>query len=361
MAAKNAALKTLSERLNATGNDAKQQLARQTEEYERLKIVAKEEEEKRVKALSLLRALRQKLVKCEKDKDDAERERDGLRDAADQARLERTRHEQELVSMRAAGEAQLAKTRASFEREVQSLRAQAEKDARDRKSAWELEAITIRAAAAREVKERDGRVIELEKLLRDGERAKGEVFDALQVRSAEAESAKERQEAVETQMKEAMYELSEARDKISALGDELEELRRGKRDVAREDSNARRLLAEAEARHDAKVRDLEARAKQLESDRHETEEEMGRNLQERLKEVERMRAQLAQKDVDYAESVHSSQIREQRIEEGEKARSELAARLKSVEAMLAQVKEDADRATRAEVSRLCGHAHLMRC
>lgn len=354
LAAKDAALKTLSERLHATGSDAKQRLATQTEEYERLKIVAKEEEEKRVKALSLLRALRQKLVKCERDKEDVERDRNALKEAHEGAKLERVRQEQEVVSLRAAHEQQLAKTRASFEREIASAKAQADKDARERKSQFELEVITARAAAARELKDRDGRITALEQTVRDVERAKVAVFETMQARSAEAEAARTEAELSREQLKEVQYELSEVKDRATALQDEVEQLRRARRDETRDDSLARRSLVEAEQRHEVKVKELEARARQLELDRHDTEAEMGRNLQDRLREVERMRSLLAQKDVDYAESVHSTRVREQRIEEGDKLRIELQARLKSVEAMLQQVKEDAQLAARAEVSERAG-------
>ena len=75
-------------------------------DYAKLQIVAKEEEEKRIKALSLLRALRQKLVKAEKDKEDLALELAALKSAET---TDRARFESEIVSLRAAQELQLSK------------------------------------------------------------------------------------------------------------------------------------------------------------------------------------------------------------------------------------------------------------
>lgn len=357
LAEKDAALQLVASQLAASegkNQEQVQRLGQAGEEHDKLKLVAKEEEEKRVKALSLLRALRQKLVKSEKDREELEKEREGLRmaqgDAGEALKVERARFEQEVVSLRAAQELQLTKLRSSFERETASIRLQGEKEAGQKREKWELEVITVKAQAAKEVKEKEARIRELEKTVREVGVARDGTFESLQMRTAEMESSRERQEALEAERQEMEYELREAKDRLAALGGEVDELKKARRDVSREDTNVRRLLAEAEVRHEAKVRDLEARAQQLEKDRQETEEEMGRNLQERLREVEKMRASLAQKDVDYAESVHSSRQREQRIEEGEVARRELQARLKSVEAMLASVKEDAERSAKAEVN-----------
>lgn len=307
--------------------------------------------------MSLLRALRQKLVKSEKDREEAEKERDALKhgetSAHDTLKADRTRFDQEIVSMRAAQELQLTKLRQSYERETQSIRAQHERDAAAKKGQFELEVITVKAGGAKELANKEARIQQLEKTVREVTASRDTTFDELQVRTAEMESSSTQQETLESRTSELLYELKEAKDRNAALGEEVEELRKARRDVSREDSNTRRLLAEAEARHEAKVRDLEARAKQLEKDRLETEEEMGRNLQDRLKEVERMRASLAQKDIDYAESVHSSKMREERIEEGETVRKELLNKLKSVEAMLANVKVDADKSGQAEVRPLC--------
>ncbi|KAM0792100.1 hypothetical protein ACM66B_004804 [Microbotryomycetes sp. NB124-2] len=337
-----------------TDESVEARLKAKDEEMDKLRVTAKEEEEKRVKALSLLRALRQKLVKSEKDREELQAERDKLKtsDAGQQelVKAERVRFEQEMQSMRAAQEMQISKLRQGFERETTSLKAQHDKDVQHRKAQAELDVITLKAANARELKDKDQRVQELEQTVRQVERARDEVFEQLQIRTAEVESARDRQQALESQCKELEYELSDCRDKLTTMRNEVVELRKAQKDVSTEDQNARRLLAEQEARHEAKVRDLEARARQLDKDRQDVEEEMGRNLQDRLKEVERMRAQLAQKDVEYAESVHSMRLREERIEQADKEKAELASKLKNAESMLKEVKLDAEKSARAEAA-----------
>ncbi|GAA6047637.1 hypothetical protein JCM3770_001601 [Rhodotorula araucariae] len=324
------------------------------EEYDKLKIVAKEEEEKRIKALSLLRALRQKLVKNEQDKGESDRllaeARAGERQAQDTLKADRARFDSEIVALRAAQEQQVNKLKQSFERETANLRAQYERDATNKKGQFELDAITAKAQQAKELAARETRIQQLEATVRELSAARDGVFEQLQLRQAEAESSAAAQEALRTRAAELEYDAAEARDRAAALQDEVDELRRHRHDAAREEGTTRRLLEEAEARHAAKVRDLEARARQLEKDRRELEDEMGRNLQDRLREVERLRAALAKKDVDFADSVQNSQKREKEIEEAQKARAEVEKRLKAVEASHEALREEAERAQQAEAA-----------
>lgn len=353
LASKDAALHLVSAQLSKLEQESAAALAKATEDYDKLKIVAKEEEEKRIKALSLLRALRQKLVKAEKDKEDLEKEKDALRAseaaATESVKTDRARYDQEVVSLRATQELQLSKMRASFDRESNSIRAQSEREAMARKGQFELDVITTKAVHGRELQVKDSRILQLEETVRSLTVERDSFFDQLQLRTAETESAIAQQETLAGQAAELQYELNEANDRAAGLLEELEELRKARRDVSRDDGNTRKLLVEAEARYDAKVRDLEARADQLEKDRLETEEEMGRNLQDRLGEVERMRQLLARKDIDYAESVHSSQQMHAKISRAENERKELQAKLKGLEAVLGDLREDAAKYAKAEV------------
>ncbi|BGP29884.1 hypothetical protein JCM10296v2_001633 [Rhodotorula toruloides] len=320
------------------------EIAKASEEYDKLKIVAKEEEEKRVKALSLLRALRQKLVKNEKEKEDSDKELEQLRASEQQAqetlKADRSRFDSEIVALRSAQEQQINKLKQSFERETAKLKEQFDRDSTNKRGQFELDAITAKAQQAKELAAKDARIKQLEMTVRELTTARDLVFDQLQLRQAEIESSETNQEALKTRAAELEYELSETKDRIAAMQDELDSVRRHRQDSARDEGTTRRLLEEAEARHAIKVRDLETRAAQLEKDRRETEDEMGRNLQERLKEVERLRAALAQKDVDFAESVQNRQKREKEIEEAQKAKADLEARLKKVEAALDRVRDE---------------------
>ncbi|KAL7341974.1 hypothetical protein BJY59DRAFT_31307 [Rhodotorula toruloides] len=328
----------------SAASQTRAEIAKASEEYDKLKIVAKEEEEKRVKALSLLRALRQKLVKNEKEKEDSDKELERLRASEQQAqetlKADRSRFDSEIVALRSAQEQQINKLKQSFERETAKLKEQFDRDSTNKRGQFELDAITAKAQQAKELAAKDARIKQLETTVRELTTARDSVFDQLQLRQAEIESSETNQEALKTRAAELEYELSETKDRIAAMQDELDSVRRHRQDSARDEGTTRRLLEEAEARHAIKVRDLEARAAQLEKDRRETEDEMGRNLQERLKEVERLRAALAQKDVDFAESVQNRQKREKEIEEAQKARADLEARLKKVEAALDRVREE---------------------
>lgn len=97
----------------------------------------KEEEEKRSKAISLLKTVRQKLVKVEKEKEEIEKDR-----AAERA--ERSKANEELEKSKAAREREVNQLRKGFERELASAKERAEKDLAAKKAAWELEMITTK-------------------------------------------------------------------------------------------------------------------------------------------------------------------------------------------------------------------------
>ncbi|GAA6013165.1 hypothetical protein JCM11491_005202 [Sporobolomyces phaffii] len=357
LAARNASLDEANDKLAAAEKSAeatRREIVKAADEYDKLKIVAKEEEEKRVKALSLLRALRQKLVKNEQDKasndQELEKSRKAEKDALDTLKSDRARFDKEIVALRTAHEAQLTKLRTGFEREAQGLKERFEKEAISKRGQFELDAIHVKATQAKEMSAKDTRISQLEAAVKDLTKSRDQVFEEAQKKTEEVEETKSHEAVLRGRTSELEYELKEARDRNAALAEELEEVKRAKRETHRDDSNARKLLAETEARYESRIRDLESRSRQLEKDRQETEEEMGRNMQDRLKEVERMRAALAQKDLDYAESVQNSQKRDAKIAEAEKAKSELEKRLQNVEEMLKSVKDDADKATHAEIA-----------
>jgi chromosome segregation ATPase len=98
---------------------------------------AKEEEEKRTKAISLLKTVRMKLVKAEKDKEEAEKDRA-------EERAERSRAGEEVERVKAEREREVNALRKGFERELASARERYEKDLQTKKAAWELEMITTK-------------------------------------------------------------------------------------------------------------------------------------------------------------------------------------------------------------------------
>jgi chromosome segregation ATPase len=121
----------------------KEKISQLEKQLDQSKNVAKEEEEKRVKAITLLKTVRQKLVKAEKDREDAvkeiatmkEREK-GDKDKEQTEKLNLLRelevsqsaHAQEIAAFRTQFEKDLAATRERYEQEVSALKGQQELD-----------------------------------------------------------------------------------------------------------------------------------------------------------------------------------------------------------------------------------------
>jgi len=102
---------------------------------------AKEEEEKRTKAISLLKTVRMKLVKAEKDKEEVEKDRA-------EERSERSRAGEEIERVKAEREREVNALRKGFERELSGAKERFEKDLQGKKTAWELEIITTKVCLA---------------------------------------------------------------------------------------------------------------------------------------------------------------------------------------------------------------------
>ena len=106
-------------------------------ELTKAQTMAKEEEEKRTKAISLLKTVRMKLVKAEKDKEEVEKDRA-------EERAERSRAGEETERVKADREREVNGLRKGFERELVGAKERFEKDMQARKAAWELEMITTK-------------------------------------------------------------------------------------------------------------------------------------------------------------------------------------------------------------------------
>lgn len=117
-------------------------------EVDRVKGTAKEEEEKRVKAIALLKTVRQKLVKAEKDRDEAVREVQGMKEREKGERereaAERVRLQGEIERVNAERETAVVGLRAQFEKEVAGLKERYEKEFTALRGQFELEAITTK-------------------------------------------------------------------------------------------------------------------------------------------------------------------------------------------------------------------------
>lgn len=135
-------------------------------EMDKLKAIAQEEEEKRTKAISLLKTVRTKLVKAEKDRDDLQAQMNEIKEAeltggkkgeeemrtlraeleSVKSELERVRTEGVKEIDRVREEARLAvdKRRRELEAEIASARDAMERDLLARRGEWEIEGIAAK-------------------------------------------------------------------------------------------------------------------------------------------------------------------------------------------------------------------------
>lgn len=117
-------------------------------ELQTAKSQVRDEEEKRGKAIALLKTVRTKLVKAEKDKEDVLKEKDDMRLERDASRGETASLRAEVERMRAEKEREVAALRMQFDRELASVKDRFEKEATARKGQFELDAITTKVRCA---------------------------------------------------------------------------------------------------------------------------------------------------------------------------------------------------------------------
>ncbi|WVQ73121.1 hypothetical protein IAR50_002685 [Cryptococcus sp. DSM 104548] len=306
---------------------------------------AKEEEEKRTKAISLLKTVRLKLVKTEKDKEESERDRAS-------ERAERSRAMEEIERIKAEREREVNNLRKGFERELAGVKEKAEKDLRERKADWELEMITTKATQAKELSQKSTKIAGLESILKELNIEKQQTHSILQSKQAEAESAKAEMEIMRTKTKELEWQLREAEERCALLeaGEQGRassglDIRDGRSETTSpapgpSPHDVQRLLAESDARAESKLSDLRARIRALEKERNKMEEEWAGKVQERVLELEKMRRVLQEKDREVAESLEGLRERERKIEEGESKVKQLEADIIRLRTRVEEVKSD---------------------
>ncbi|KDQ11608.1 hypothetical protein BOTBODRAFT_114193 [Botryobasidium botryosum FD-172 SS1] len=297
-------------------------------EVERAKAVGKEEEEKRVKAISLLKTVRTKLVKAEKDRDEAARERDAAKEEGVRERerglAEKARLEGEVERARAERDKEVAALKAQFEKELAEVRDKFEKESAARKSQFELDAITSKAAYTKELNAKTARIAQLEASVRNMSQEKDSMFDQLQMRQAELESSQSHLESLQNQTMELQYQLREAADRTAVLSDELSEAQRqaetnGGLGGGVSHAEVARLISDAESKYEARLAELRTKIRVLERERVEAEEEWSKGLHSRSKEVERLRRELKEKEGEWKEEMRSAERRDEKVRELERA------------------------------------------
>ncbi|KAJ7619105.1 hypothetical protein DFH06DRAFT_1482915 [Mycena polygramma] len=275
----------------------KVEIERLHKEVESSKRVAKEEEEKRVKAISLLKSVRQKLVKAEKERDDIQRDiassKDKEKSEREKDHLEKSRLQSELETAHSERERAIAGLKTQFDREIASARDKQDKEVTILRGQFELEALTTKSSHAKEVTSLTSRITTLESTVANLTNDKNSFFDQLQLRQAELESTQFQMDSLQSQNTELQYQLRESEERFALLNDDMAEARREQDSRSREPSTSAedvaRLLSAAEAKYETKVADLRKNLIVVEKERNESEAQWSRKLRDKVRENEELK------------------------------------------------------------------------
>ncbi|EPQ61437.1 hypothetical protein GLOTRDRAFT_102471 [Gloeophyllum trabeum ATCC 11539] len=266
-------------------------------ELEKVKTSVKEEEEKRVKAVSLLKTVRQKLVKAEKDREDAVREAAQLqareKEEKEKAEVEKRKLREEIQEANVDHERALTGLKMQFDREVSLLRDRQDKEITALRGQFELEAATAKSLHEQELSRRDATIASLENAVQTLRSEKDNFFDQLQMRQAELESVQSQLEVLQNQNTEYQYQFRELDERIGLLNEELAEARRDQDTRARgaftSAEEVAQMLSATEAKYESRVADLRRTIAALEKERDESEADWSRKFREKSKEMEELR------------------------------------------------------------------------
>ncbi|KAG6911908.1 hypothetical protein DXG01_000155 [Tephrocybe rancida] len=283
-------------------------------ELERAKLSAKEEEEKRVKAISLLKTVRQKLVKAEKEKEEAlnaataTQERD--RSEREREQAERSRLRSELDASNTDREKALAGLKSQFDKELANFRDRYEKEIATSNAQSEADLASVKNTHAQEISTRDTQTRTLQQSLSLVTADKNAFFDDLQLRQAELESAQSHLESLESQNTELQYQLRELGDRYTLLKEDFAEAQRDQEARSREPTTSSdevaRLLSATESKYESKLFDLKKNLLVIEKERNESEADWSRKLRDKTREVEdlkRLAGLVAQTEEQHVEVV----------------------------------------------------------
>ncbi|KAI0287030.1 peroxisomal membrane anchor protein conserved region-domain-containing protein [Russula aff. rugulosa BPL654] len=307
-------------------------------EVERLTGLAKGEEEKCNKAINHLKTIRQRLVKAEKDRDDALKEvatlKEGHKAEHDKQQLEREKLQSELNKLKVEKEVSLADLRAQFEKELMASKQRSERKYPLCEASSSLKLLRSRSGLVSNClnldrnmpgsKRRSNR--SLEKSVQSLSAERDSLFDQLQIRQAEGESAQSLLEVLQSQNTELQYQVRENDSRIAQLNEELSDFRKNS------------TLA-----HEAKLTALKQRLASMEAERVEVEAEWRRKVEAKQQEAQRSckkveRLRLATHTHEYDVSQLRQQI-ERLSSEEETSRQQLSEQVKKISNLDHQLEE----------------------
>ncbi|KAJ3719848.1 hypothetical protein C8R42DRAFT_583445, partial [Lentinula raphanica] len=265
------------------------------------KEMVKDEEDKRSKAISLLKTVRQKLAKAEKDRDEAAKElsvsKEKERGERAREEAEKLKHQTEIDTLNAERDKALNGLKAQFDRELAVTKERHEKDLAAVRAELELGAVTAKAAFDKELATKNARITQLENSLNAVVRDKNSFFERVQISQAELESSQAHLESLQSQNAELQHQLREQGDRIAILTEELSEARRehdlpssnfSKDSTLTSSEDTARLLTSVEVKYEAKLTELKRVLNNMEKERNESDAEWSRKLREKNKELERL-------------------------------------------------------------------------
>jgi len=275
-------------------------------ELDQTKLMAKEEEEKRTKAIGLLKSVRQKLVKVEKEKEDIMKEveiyKSKEKDEQHNGDVDRRRWELQMQALRETNEKKLKEVLVISEKESVAKLATLKKEASAHRERLEADINQLKSEYSRMVDDQSAKIMNLESATQTISKERDELFDQLQMRTAELESSQSLLEVLESRTKELEFRLRESLDRISFLTEELQMSQNPSRTSRQTDNNASedvtRLLLEVEGKYASRLSEARSRIKLLEKERSHAEEEWNRGINEKSKSLERLRVSLENKELE---------------------------------------------------------------
>jgi len=193
---------------------------------------------------------------------------------------------------------------------------------------------------------KDAQIDRLERATQSLSAEKDNLFDQLQIRQAEVESAQSLLEVLQGQNTEFQYQVREKDGRIALLNEELRDSRQeqqfGTPDPSTSPEEVAKLLVAAEARHETKLSVLKQKLAGMEAERVEVEAEWRRKVEAKVQEAQRWKSMVdtaSQSRQDDEDRMQGLQV------EVEKLRS--AARTRDHE--VSQLRAQIDRLTLDEV------------
>lgn len=287
-----------------SASHTEEEAAKRNAEIERLAVevakakeVAKEEEEKRVKAISLLKTVRQKLVKAEKDRDDAlkeigeSKEKDRLE--RDKERAERARLQSEIDAVNAEREKAVTGLRAQFEKEVAAIKDRNEKELSAARAQFEVEIAALKMSHSTELTLKKSQIATLEASVNNLSRENRTSFEQLQIRQAELESSQHHVGTLQSQHTELQFQLRETQDRLTLLTEEISDLR-GEQETrppgpGAPQEDVSQLISTMEAKYEARLAEIKRNLILAEKERTESEADWSRKLCDKGREVDELK------------------------------------------------------------------------